>query len=238
MTAVTDPEVTETQTTDGEAQETPETAPTVDADTLLAQATDIDPASHQLLSMANELRKNLDSLKAELKTLSSKTDNFESLLENSDDETLIQYREALAKIRTRLNAVMQEAAQRMQDLGLETAVNLEDERTSLKEKIRAARKTLNLQLSVFDSYAKTVEGVDKWAPIADAIRPPKTVTAGKSGEVVAVTTEAGKVREWANSVGLKVNERGRIPSDVYAAYAKAHPSVAAVADDDSDEDDD
>lgn len=36
------------------------------------------------------------------------------------------------------------------------------------------------------------------------------------------SSDAGKVRAWANEHGYKVSERGRIPKEVREAYAAAH----------------
>ncbi|MGH8969635.1 MAG: histone-like nucleoid-structuring protein Lsr2 [Actinomycetes bacterium] len=35
-------------------------------------------------------------------------------------------------------------------------------------------------------------------------------------------TRTAEIREWARQNGQKVNERGRIPADVVAAYERAH----------------
>lgn len=47
----------------------------------------------------------------------------------------------------------------------------------------------------------------------------KTVT------VKAGAFDAKKVRAWAKSVGLPVNERGRLSSEIMEAYGKANPDV-------------
>jgi hypothetical protein len=35
-------------------------------------------------------------------------------------------------------------------------------------------------------------------------------------------TDTGAIREWARSQGLKVSDRGRIPSDILAKYEEEH----------------
>lgn len=35
-------------------------------------------------------------------------------------------------------------------------------------------------------------------------------------------TDTGAIREWARSKGLKVSDRGRIPSDILAKYEEEH----------------
>lgn len=43
----------------------------------------------------------------------------------------------------------------------------------------------------------------------------------KSG-ATSNSTDVWKIREWARSSGYEINERGRIPETVRAAYDKAH----------------
>ena len=38
----------------------------------------------------------------------------------------------------------------------------------------------------------------------------------------ASASKAGLIREWAQGQGIAVNERGRIPAEIVAAYESAH----------------
>ena len=46
-----------------------------------------------------------------------------------------------------------------------------------------------------------------------------------AGEVPPPAPTTAEVRAWARGTGLAVTDRGRLPPEVWAAYAQAHPSV-------------
>lgn len=46
--------------------------------------------------------------------------------------------------------------------------------------------------------------------------------AARGGATAGAGVQPGEVRAWATEQGIAVNERGRIPKDVMAAYAAAH----------------
>jgi len=46
-----------------------------------------------------------------------------------------------------------------------------------------------------------------------------------AGAVSPPAPTAAEVRAWARGTGLAVTDRGRLPPDVWTAYAQAHPPV-------------
>lgn len=70
---------------------------------------------------------------------------------------------------------------------------------------------------------------DSLAPFISAARRPggsrssgSGSTGGSPGSTAAERAANRAVREWAIAQGMKISERGRIPSSVLEAYQKAH----------------
>lgn len=57
---------------------------------------------------------------------------------------------------------------------------------------------------------------------------PKATSKASSEKAESPSTEAGKIRAWAKSRGIHVNERGRIPEPVMREYLKTEESSSTV----------
>ena len=69
-----------------------------------------------------------------------------------------------------------------------------------------------------DNAQQMREQLDEWTGKARRVggrRIPGTRSAGSS-------SDAGKIRAWANENGYEVSERGRIPKEIRDAYDAAH----------------
>ncbi len=66
------------------------------------------------------------------------------------------------------------------------------------------------------------ESISKWIEAARRVGG-RQAKRGKSGRGRgAGASKAGLIREWAQGQGIAVNERGRIPAEIVAAYEAAH----------------
>ncbi|MDH6523133.1 hypothetical protein M2163_000361 [Streptomyces sp. SAI-135] len=70
-----------------------------------------------------------------------------------------------------------------------------------------------------DSYQQLLDAL---APFVQVGRKPGGSSRRGSGKKTASGSNAVKVREWAQSQGIEVNSRGRVPRDVIEKYEAAH----------------
>jgi Lsr2 len=76
------------------------------------------------------------------------------------------------------------------------------------------------EIDLSDSNAQRLR--DALEPFVTAGRPVVTTRQVRRSTGRGAADSAAQVREWARSHGYEVNERGRIPATVQAAYRAAH----------------
>ncbi|MFK0294302.1 Lsr2 family protein [Streptomyces sp. NPDC090442] len=72
-----------------------------------------------------------------------------------------------------------------------------------------------------DSYDKLLEAL---APFTNAGRRVRGLrkASGRAGAAASSGEDTAKIRAWAKENGHEVNDRGRVPTEIREAYAKAH----------------
>ncbi|MQY08695.1 histone-like nucleoid-structuring protein Lsr2 [Actinomadura macrotermitis] len=78
-----------------------------------------------------------------------------------------------------------------------------------------------------DNHKRLIEALEVLATFVD--KAVEVKPAGKGRKAASPAKVKGysnnDVREWANSNGVEVSERGKIADEVYAAFIEAHPDA-------------
>ncbi len=90
--------------------------------------------------------------------------------------------------------------------------------------------TLDLCAPHADDFHNTVQTMIAWSSDKERLResrrarssPSSPTTGGSAQPARRDKEQIGAIRDWANSNGFKVSNRGRIPAEVEAAYNAAH----------------
>lgn len=77
-----------------------------------------------------------------------------------------------------------------------------------------------LEADVCDSHSAALYGA--LGPYIEAARPVKPAAAKREKRTMQDRHRSREIRAWARGEGLFVDDRGRIPADIIAAYDKAH----------------
>ena len=86
-----------------------------------------------------------------------------------------------------------------------------------------------------ENAEKLKADVQPWVDVADEVEAPKATATRRSGGGGSRSTKrperelTAKIREWAASQGIKLNEKGRIKTEVREAYFDAHPGERPAA---------
>lgn len=105
-----------------------------------------------------------------------------------------------------------------------------DKRTKAEHTVRFALDGEDYEIDLSAKHAKALrEGLAPYVAAARAAKATVTPIAKGRPRLRAVdsTVRNAKVRAWAKTQGIKVNDRGRIAATVYARYDAAHAALGA-----------
>jgi len=175
-----------------------------------------------VLAKSKEETQALHDLAKQIKAKSGNAEAVKAWIESSNDETVIKEREtiaaAMAKIAERKKALEEVAKAAL----VPEDFDAEAKNKEFKER-RVAVRTLLMQskgtLQAFNQdVSELEEALDNLPNISGGIS-----ASGKS------PAELQAIRDWANSNGYEVAERGRIKADIVAAYDKRNDTPENMA---------
>ena len=93
--------------------------------------------------------------------------------------------------------------------------------TEAEETVSFSFKGVSYELDLSSANAAAMaEDLEKWIKPARRVGGRTTTRSARSPKAKA-SSRAGEIRAWAQGQGLEVNERGRIPAEIVAAFEAA-----------------
>jgi hypothetical protein len=110
-----------------------------------------------------------------------------------------------------------------------TLIDDVDGETAADETIQFGLDGVEYEIDLAEHRANELrQGIEDWAGYARRIggrRKHKAKTNGQKAESAAAPSSAAEVRAWAQSQGVEVPPRGRVPADVRAAFEQANSAA-------------
>ena len=93
--------------------------------------------------------------------------------------------------------------------------------TEAEETVSFSFKGVSYELDLSSANAAAMaEDLEKWIKPARRVGGRTTTRSARSPKAKS-SSRAGEIRAWAQGQGLEVNERGRIPAEIVAAFEAA-----------------